>query len=532
VKTLAKLLYVEADEEITDLVDRLRDLSLEDEVTFVVPERARALQSAMSFRLLKRYADSYGKKVNLVSSDPRLQAMSLEAGFTAFPSMAAYDIGTQVHQPAPIDPSAIGVAGQAAAQSFSPAAADRPVATLERPREAAVLSPQAKKSPVPSKPSGTGPTLRHYRPYLIGAGVLAIVGLLIGLLYLPSASATLLVSGTAIKQEVTLNGAPGVQASGDQFATQAIHASESQNLPGTATGQKQIPAQPASGSVSFSYNCLLFCDRSKSIPSATTVSTNDGKQYKTQKAVTVSSGSSASVPVTAVQPGPGGNTDAHTITNIDKNKDFNISVDNPQATSGGADPRTATVIQQSDIDSIKDAYARDAIPRITDQLTSKANGQKLVVVGGQPQVTVTADHKAGDEVSGFGVTLKVTGDGVVFDDKAVKGLLKAALQRKLPQGTQLTNNLNLTYDPINPAADGGIQLNGHAAGFYTPVFLETAIRSHIKGMSPSKAHAFLQSLPNVVDARVTQRPFGLPWLPLFTSRITLKVEEVTSPSPS
>jgi hypothetical protein len=126
----------------------------------------------------------------------------------------------------------------------------------------------------------------------------------------------------------------------------------------------------------------------------------------------------------------------------------------------------------------------------------------------------------------------VTGDGVVFDDKAVKGLLKAALQRKLPQGTQLTNNLNLTYDPINPAADGSIQLNGHAAGFYTPVFLESAIRSHIKGMSPSKAHAFLQSLPNVVDARVTQRPFGLPWLPLFTSRITLKVEEVTSPSPS
>src|SRR5258708_22293822 len=99
VKTLAKLLYVEADEEITDLVDRLRDLSLEDEVTFVVPERARALQSAMSFRLLKRYADSYGKKVNLVSGDARLQAMALEAGFIAYPTLAAYDSGTELPQP-------------------------------------------------------------------------------------------------------------------------------------------------------------------------------------------------------------------------------------------------------------------------------------------------------------------------------------------------------------------------------------------------------------------------------------------------
>jgi len=34
----------------------------------------------MSFRLLKRYADSYGKRVNLVSSDPP-PGMSLETGF-------------------------------------------------------------------------------------------------------------------------------------------------------------------------------------------------------------------------------------------------------------------------------------------------------------------------------------------------------------------------------------------------------------------------------------------------------------------
>ena len=64
------------------------------------------------------------------------------------------------------------------------------------------------------------------------------------------------------------------------------------------------------------------------------------------------------------------------------------------------------------------------------------------------------------------------------------------------------------------------------------VFLQTAIRGYMKGMSPAKAHAFLQSLPNVVDARVTQSPYGLPWLPLFGSRITLKIQEVSNNSPS
>src|SRR5205807_9612206 len=118
------------------------------------------------------------------------------------------------------------------------------------------------------------------------------------------------------------------------------------------------------------------------------------------------------------------------------------------------------------------------------------------------------------------------------DEKAVQAMLKAALQRKVPQGSQLTNSYTGKYDAIDANADGHITLNGHASGFYTPVFLETAIRSHLKGMSPSKAHAFLQSLPNVVDARVTQSPFGLPWLPLFSSRITLKVQEVSSSSSS
>ena len=124
-------------------------------------------------------------------------------------------------------------------------------------------------------------------------------------------------------------------------------------------------------------------------------------------------------------------------------------------------------------------------------------------------------------------------NGVVYDEKAVQGLLKAALAHKLPQGTQLTSeNTKLTYDVASSTKDGRITLSGHASGFYTPVFLQSAIRSHLKGMSPSSAHAFLQSLPNVVDARIIQSPYGLPWLPLFSSRISLKIQEVASPSSS
>jgi len=545
VKTLAKLLYVEADEEITDLVDRLRDLSLEDEVTFVVPERARALQSAMSFRLLKRYADSYGKRVNLVSGDPRLQAMSLEAGFTAYPNLASYDRGTEVHSPELVDAPVLSAPAAPAAavtapQSSQASAPQRGVATLERPREASVMSaPPKRQAPGPRKLVPSGPPLGSYRPYLIGAAVLLVVGLLVGILYLPTATATVFVQGTPLTADVTLLGAPGVAAgSPDHFATQAIHAEESQNLPGTPTGQKQIDAAKATGQVTFRASCSGFIC-SVPIRSGTDVSTGSGKHYVTTKSVTVQSTlvsqGSVDAPVAAVQAGLAGNTEVDTIRYINNNNpDDLLSVNNGQAITGGADARTATVIQQSDVDGIKDVYAKDALPRVTDQLNGKAQGKKLVLVGNGVQVTAKPDHAVGEEVGGFTVAIKVAGDGVAYDEKAVQEMLKGFLQRKVPQGSQLTTDgTKLKYDPPTDAsADGHITLNAHLSGFYTPIFLEPAIRAHLKGMSPSKGRAFLQTLRNVVDARVTQSPFGLPWLPLFSSRITLKIQEVSSSSAS
>ena len=545
--TLAKLLYVEADEEITDLVDRLRDLSLEDEVTFVVPDRARALQSPMSFRLLKRYADSYGKRVNLVSGDPRLREMSLETGFTAYPSLAAYDRGDQapsagsVTEPSPVTGGPVVAAAPAVAvtaprTTTQSVTSERAVAPLDRTREAAVISaPPKQKPPVPPKTVSSGPPLRSYRWYAVGAVVLLVIGLLAGILYLPTASAIVSVQGTPIKTDITLLGAPGTATgSPDHFATQALHASQQQTFPGTPTGQKHIDALTASGTVVFTLSCgPISC--SYTVPAGTDVSTGPStdKHYVTQRAAPISSGHPASAPVLAVKAGAIGNTELGTIRNVNNNNpDGLVSVDNPAAITNGADERTATIISQSDIDSVRDVYAKDGVPQVTEQLTSKAQGLKMVLVGNGVQATATADHKAGEEVPGFTITAKVAGDAVAYDEKVVTAMLKAALLHKVPQGSQLTNEVTRVYETTGATADGHITINGHVSGFYTPIFLEPKIRAHLKGMSPSKGRAFLQSLPNVVDARVTQSPFGLPWLPLFSSRITLKIQEVSSSSTS
>jgi len=372
------------------------------------------------------------------------------------------------------------------------------------------------------------PSLRSYRPYIIGGGILAIVALLAGILFLPGATATITVQGTPVKADVALHGAPGVAAGAtDQFPTQAIHGEESQTLPGTATGQKPIAAAAATGNVTFSTTCSSCSDM---VPGNQIVATNGDVRFLTQRQATgITPTHSVTVPITAVNTGPAWNVMSGDVRNIInyQGQDGLLSVTNQAATTGGADARTATVIQQSDIDNVTTGYIKDATTRVTDSINGKGAGLKMVTVGNGITSTVTTDHKVGDEVNGFSITVKVVGDAVAYDDKAIGALLLGDLQHKIPQGTQLAGTPTQSFEATGATADGHITVNGHVSGFYTPVFLVSAIRSHLKGMSPTNAQAFLQSLPNVVDARVVQSPFGLPWLPLFSSRITVNIQEVS-----
>ena len=525
-KTLAKLLYVEADEEITDLVDRLRDLSSEDAVTFVVPERARSLQSPMSFRLLKRYADSYGKHVNLISGEPRLQALSLEAGFSAFPSLAAYDVGAEVHRP--------GTAGEEPAAPARQAVSQVAATTTTPAREAAVLSaPPKRKSPLPATLLTQKKPPLNRRPYYIAAAVVAFLGLIAAVLYLPTARVVMAVEGTALTTDVSLKGAPGTQAgSTDSFPTQATNASESQDVQDTATGQKAIGPIGSSGNVIFTLNCLPFdfaCERAD-LPKGVGVRTSDGKRYTTQKAASIATRSgSVTVPVTAVTPGLGGNTDVGTITTIDGNSNPDeLKVTNPNPLSNGADARTATVIQQSDIDSAVKAAGDVLAPKVTQDLSTKANGLHLVPVSDTPTSSWKSASKVGDEVQNFTLTVTFSQAAVAFDDHLVRQKILNALKLKLRPGYALTSNPDTAYDVSNAAADGTITVTSHPKGYQVRELSIPGLRAYIKGRTPSSASARLYGLQDVKVDKVVihQSPFGLPWLPFFTSRIDVQIQEV------
>lgn len=78
--------YIEADEEITSVIDRLR-LSTQNKVIFVVPAGAMLLQSAVNLRILAREAQKEGKELVIVTSDEYGQILAQKIGVETYANL-------------------------------------------------------------------------------------------------------------------------------------------------------------------------------------------------------------------------------------------------------------------------------------------------------------------------------------------------------------------------------------------------------------------------------------------------------------
>src|ERR1700758_2783752 len=99
----ANPIYVEVEEEIPEVVERLRR-ARGDDTMIVLPSRSRVGQSRFNFQLLKDYASRMGKKVTVVCDDPAVQKMASETGFPVFGAVGPEGEGipSEAEAPAPI----------------------------------------------------------------------------------------------------------------------------------------------------------------------------------------------------------------------------------------------------------------------------------------------------------------------------------------------------------------------------------------------------------------------------------------------
>src|ERR1700680_3661723 len=179
-------IYVETEEEIPELVERLRRFRGADTM-LVLPMRSRIGQSRFNFQLLRNYAARLGKRVTVVCDDPAVQKMASESGFAVF--------------------GAVGVQGEGIPSE--PETAPAPRRWWQRARSAptthvGVAAPTKllTKSATELKPG-------RFLLYVAAATLLA-VGLFAAAIYVPSASVTLVAQAQPYTyRDVEIQAQPG-----------------------------------------------------------------------------------------------------------------------------------------------------------------------------------------------------------------------------------------------------------------------------------------------------------------------------------
>jgi hypothetical protein len=532
------LLYLEADDEITTVVRRVRD-SEPGRVVVVAPGRSRATSSAVALRLLARAAEADGRELAVVG-DALTRSLAAEAGLAAFasvddarrgdaPAAAATATAAASHAtihvvrgPATDDAAPTLAAAAVGAGSIGPNDVTRPVPVGRHPRR----PPQARQA---------ARGVRALPAAAVAALVLLLAGVMVaGAVLLPAATVTVVPSTEPIGPfDYTVTVTDTVRETGTERATATV----------TATGTYEDVVAASGTVVLFNWTFGgVF------VPAGTFVAAGE-QAFATQADVTVPRGrltlfgtieaGTIEVAVLAAAPGPAANVEAQAI-NVVVNESIDAQlrgfpenpearVVNPQPTSGGID-ESGQLITEGDVEA--------AVNTLGETLSNEVNAQtaagpdELVVAAERPEPVITGtDGLAGTrdlpeaEIAG-------TLDWAVL--RVEMAAVEDAATERLPAEAALPETEEILPDSVSVEVNGArvvgdaMEVDVRVTASATAVLDPDEVASRIGGMTPDEAQA---ELADIGEVTVELWPPWVTEVPTMDWRVEVEIGE-PGPRPS
>jgi hypothetical protein len=363
-----------------------------------------------------------------------------------------------------------------------------------------------------------------------GAALVLLVGIIASVAYVPSAEVDMVAQAQPFSSNVSVSGDLGKQPIPIRVATASKSTSQTFNV----AGAKVTPAQVAKGSVTFDAgNCfgqqfLIANGTRLHGPGGVAFATNGGD---------VNVGGQGSpqqqTSIVATQPGQQGNVAAGPFTFDNPGAGGCIQV-NGGPTTGGADQQKKTQIQPSDLTTAQSQLDQALKQQITDQLSKGAkSGEKLQADQIQWKPTFTANHNVGEAAPTFIANLTEVGTAYYFHpDDVTRAFVDSLKKTVVPAGKQIAGDVSTSYNVTANQNGHLLTFSGKATGFLAPQLDSEAIKSQVTGRSPSQVKQSLRTRYPVQDVQVRQFPFGLPFMPLSASRVTVRYQILSGGSQS
>jgi hypothetical protein len=356
-----------------------------------------------------------------------------------------------------------------------------------------------------------------------GAALVLLVGMVASIVYMPSAEVDMVAQAQPFSSNVSVSGDPGRQP----IPIRVVTASKSASQTFTAS-TKVTTAQAAKGTIAM--DASGCGPPGFVIPNGTRLRGPGGVGFATSGGdvqVPVGGGGSSQpvqASIIATSPGAAGNVAAGPYVFENPGQAGCIQISGAQ-TTGGTDQQQKQLIQQSDITNAQNSLEPSLKQQLTDQLSKGTQGgEKLATEATQwKPVLTTPGHQVGDAVQTFSASLVENATAYYYRPADVSHAIADSLKPSIPAGKQFAGDLNTDYQ-VTATGNGHLTFAGKVSGFVAPQLNSDAIKAQVAGRSPSQVQQALRHQYPVQDVQVKQYPFGLPFMPLSASRVTVRYQ--------
>jgi len=568
-----EILYLEPDEEITSVVDKLKGLESKS-VGLVAPKGSTIVQSLVSLKLLKKQAQELGKKIAIVTSDEVGQNLASRIGLPVYSDVRSQTPIVLVDREVPQADKPIEIdmtekqekAPEAEKEKISPQRKSEDIETpsgfeVHRYDEEKVDEEKALPSTEPSdfikRPVGEVEKVDHHeieaaRPvkyeYLNKRAsgptrtkaVLIFVG---GFIFftLMAVAADLLVTHLNIRV-----GVPAEEVQKQVDIT--VEKDRSQNdfdkaiIQGTqiskekdfevelqSTGEKEA-GEKAKGILTFKNDAGVDV----TIDGGTTIRSTSGVEFVLDGTITVPKAQLNSAgdkvlgqttgSVTAKNPGAAGNMPASTTYVISSQPKISIS----GATSGGV-TKKIKVVSKADIDQAKKQLKEIG----TDELSKPAESEKELIFlegAGTTEITDFSTSKnVSDEADSFTAKAHIKFTTLAFKSSDFRQAVVRAVEKELNDKSLLFSDTDVISPTLkeNQINIGKLVVTGSLNSHIGPKIDTKQLLMSWRLKPLKKVRSSLENIEGAEIREIDLTPkFALPLAPVLTRNINLKLEYI------
>lgn len=532
------VIYIDTEDDITAIIGKVKDAKAKI-VALVPPKRIGAIQSAVNLKLVHRAAEQADKRLVIISNNAALMALAGSAGIPVAKNLQSKPELAEI--PAlEVDEGEDIIDGEAPAESTDTAV--ETVAAVEGIEKATPSSSKAKTATsalgaaaVAAKSKVKIPNFNAFRKKLvliIAAAVLLIGGLVWALVFAPRATITITArtSDVALNTQVKLaeNATTSLKDGVVKLVTKT--SKKDVSIAFTATGSKNV-GEKATGTVKFTTSAPT----STTIPAGTELSAA-GLTFVLSAAVTVP-GATLSFTCGGICPGtangtiaaPEGGAKYNGATGAVSGTPSGVSGSIVGSTSGGTD-KTATVVQQSDVDAVADNIVTSADTDTAKKALASQLGNDYVVLDStfkadkgevKPSPAVDAEAADGKGTLAGSVTFSIVAVAKSELSTFLKAYFNQSIDGKTNQKVYDDGAKAVSFTNVN-ATDGGYTANITTNGKIGPKIDEDALKEFAKGKKSGEVQDYARNINGVEDVKVELAPFWVTGVPGDTKKISVE----------